>query len=146
MSESPLKDYLIQMAVKHENLAHSLHWHLELERFNETNEPRTTNFYNEMWNELMEELEDKNNVVYEAINGGRVLRERMHSISVWLKEDLRGLKTNPKKLRFRDELRNAQKGFYLFKNGEEGLSSPLDPKIKCYAVEAEDCTIFRSAI
>ena len=83
------------MAVKHKNLAHSLHWHLELERSNETNEPRTKNFYNKMWYELMEKLlKAKNNDVYMAICDGRVLRERMHNISDWLKEDLTRLTTN----------------------------------------------------
>ena len=30
--------------------------------------------------------------------------------------------------------------------GAEGVASPLDPKIKLYGVEADSCTIFRSAI
>ena len=30
--------------------------------------------------------------------------------------------------------------------GADGISSPLDPKIKLYGVEADSCTIFKSAI
>jgi len=30
--------------------------------------------------------------------------------------------------------------------GQEGLASPLDPKVKCYGVEADCSSIFRSAI
>lgn len=30
--------------------------------------------------------------------------------------------------------------------GADGLSSPLDPRVKLYGVEADACTIFRSAI
>jgi len=83
-----------------------LHWHLELERNNETNEPNTKAFYNEMWNELMEELERVSPVVHDGIRDGRFLRERMHDISIWLKEDLKGVKINPKKKTFRTELKN----------------------------------------
>ena len=97
MSESPLRDHLLKMARTSEQLAHSLHWHLELERNNDTNEPHTKQFYDEMWEDLMADLEEKNPVVYDSIMNGRTLREKMHKISCWLKEDLRGLKTNPKK-------------------------------------------------
>jgi len=55
----------------------------------------------------MDELEKDNPVVHEAIKDGRFLREKMHEISVWLKEDLKGMKVNPKKQRFRGELKNA---------------------------------------
>ena len=123
-----------------------MHWHLELERNNETNEPKTKAFYNEMWEELMEELERDNPVVYESIKDGRFLRERMHDISVWLKEDLKSLKVNPKKQRFRAELKDKQSNFFMADLGQDGLSSPLDPKIKYYGVEADQSTIFRSAI
>lgn len=64
MVDSPLRDYLLQVAETNELLAHSLHWHLELERNNDTNQPKMLNFYGEMWDELMGSLEQNNNVVY----------------------------------------------------------------------------------
>ena len=42
-----------------------MHWHLELERNNETNQPKIKAFYDEMWNELMEELEKENPEAHE---------------------------------------------------------------------------------
>ena len=66
------------MAIENEQLAHSLHWHLELERNNDSNEPKMKQFYNDMWEELMSELENSSPVVHEAIMGGRKFREKMH--------------------------------------------------------------------
>ena len=37
MTQSPLKELLFEKAVMDEKLAHSMHWHLELERNNEEN-------------------------------------------------------------------------------------------------------------
>ena len=119
---------------------------MELERNNDSNEPKTKAFYQDTWSELMDELERNNPVVYESIIGGRQFREKMHEMSVWLKETLRAVKVNPKKQRFRSELKNAQSQFYMADFGAEGLSSPLDPRVKLYGVDADACTIFRSAI
>ena len=146
MTESPLKDYLLDKAVENEQLAHSLHWHLELERNNDSNEPKIKRFYNEMWEDLMNYLETDNPVVYESIKGGREFKDKMHEVSVWLKETLKGQKINAKKPRFRGEMKNAQSPYFMADFGNEGLASPLDPKIKLYGVEADQCTIFRSAI
>lgn len=90
MTESPLKDYLVDTAIENEQLAHSLHWHLELERNNDSNEPKMRSFYNEMWEELMRLLEGENNVVYESIRSGRDFKDKMHSMSLFLKETLKG--------------------------------------------------------
>ena len=76
-------------------------------------------------------------MVYEAINKGREFKDRMHEISVWLKETLKGVKVNPKKTKFRAELKNPQSNFCMLDLGPQGLASPLDPKIKCYGVEAD---------
>ena len=57
MTESPLRDLLIDKAKESKNLAHSLHWHLELERSNPDNKPNTKQFFSDIWNELMTELE-----------------------------------------------------------------------------------------
>ena len=70
----------------------------------------------------------------------------MHDISVFLKDELKGVKVDRKKSRFRQELRNPESNYYLTDFGQEGLPSPLEPKVKLYGVHAEQCTIFRSAI
>ena len=106
MTESPLKEYLLDKAIENETLAHSLHWHLELERNNDSNEPLIKIFYNEMWNELMENLEDRNPVVYEALKGGREFREKMHAVSMWLNTDCKKMKIAAKKPAFRAEMKN----------------------------------------
>jgi len=85
-----LKDYLLDKAIENEQLAHSLHWHLELEKNNDTNAERMKNFYAEMWTDLMNELEESAPVVYDAINGGRVFKDKMHEVSILLKETLKG--------------------------------------------------------
>ena len=64
MTDSPLKEYLLDTAVGNEQLAHSLHWHLELERNNDSNEPKMKRFYNDMWEDVMKYLEEDNNEVY----------------------------------------------------------------------------------
>lgn len=99
-----------------------------------------------MWNELMEELEKENPEAHEQIKDGRFLREKMHEVSIWLKGELSGLKVNPKKQRFRSELANQQSNYFMADFGQEGLRSPLDPKIKCLGVYADKSTIFSSAI
>jgi len=67
-------------------------------------------------------------------------------MSIFLKEGLKGQKVNGKKTRFRAELKNPQSEHCMTDFGPEGLSSPLEPRIKLYGVEADSCTIFRSAI
>ena len=104
MTDSPLKEYLLDQAIEYEQLAHSLHWHLELERNNDSNEPKLKNFYNEMWDDLMKSLEDHSPVVWRAITEGREFKDKMHGVSVFVKE-IRG-NIASKKPKFREEIRN----------------------------------------
>ena len=97
---------MIDMSVENEQLAHSLHWHLELERNNDSNEPKMRQFYNQMWEDLMQELESSTPVVHEAIMGGRLFREKMHKVSNWLNTSLKRLKIDGKKTQFRAEMKN----------------------------------------
>ena len=94
----------------------------------------------------MRELEENRPVVYNAINGGRVFKDKMHNVSILLKDIMKGQKINAKKPRFKSELVNPQGEYFMADFGADGLSSPLDPKVKLYGVEADKCTIFRSAI
>ena len=106
MTESPLKEYLLDKAIENELLAHSLHWHLELERNNDSNEPKMKDFYNEMWEELMGLLEDQSPQVYDAIKGGREFKDKMHEVSMWLNTSCKRLKVDAKKAQFRAEMKN----------------------------------------
>ena len=63
-TDSPLRDFLLDTAEKNEYFAHSLHWHLELERNNDSNAPKMLNFYEAMWDDLMRCLEERNYVVH----------------------------------------------------------------------------------
>ena len=55
-----MKEFLFDKAIEHEVLAHSIHWHLELERTNNSNQPKTLDYYMEVWKEFMSELERDN--------------------------------------------------------------------------------------
>ena len=144
MTDSPLKEYLLDQAIEYEQLAHSLHWHLELERNNDSNEPKLKNFYNEMWDDLMKSLEDHSPVVWRAITEGREFKDKMHGVSVFVKE-IRG-NIASKKPKFREEIRNQSSENCMIDFGPDGITSPLDPSFKYYGVEADMSSIFRSAI
>jgi hypothetical protein len=58
MIDSPLRDLLLDKAKENQELAHSLQWHLELERNNVDNHTATKQFFNEIWNDLMNDLEE----------------------------------------------------------------------------------------
>ena len=145
MTDSPLKEHLLDMAIEDEKLAHSLHWHLELERNNENNMPKTKNFYNEMWNDLMKSLEDHNAVTWRAITEGREFKDKMHGVSRFIKETLKG-NVASKKPKFREEIRNTSSENCMIDFGPEGIANPLNPAVKFYGVEADRSTLFRSAI
>ena len=51
---------MFDKAIEVESLAHSIHWHLELERTNNSNESKTQEYYNLVYEEFMSELEDNN--------------------------------------------------------------------------------------
>jgi hypothetical protein len=104
------------------------------------------NFYGAMWEDLMGGLEQRNPVVYQTIRGGIEFKDKMHKISVFIKESLRTQKLDAKKVRFRAALKDPHSEHYMTDFGSSGLTSPLEPRIKLYGVEADSCTIFRSAI
>ena len=58
--QSGLKEFLFDKAVEVESLAHSIHWHLELERTNSSNHSKTQEYYNLVYDDFMNELEDSN--------------------------------------------------------------------------------------
>ena len=64
-------------------------------------------FYNDLWEELMQSLEDQNPVVYEALRGGRDFRDKMHEVSMWLNTSCKRLKVDAKKTAFRAEMKNT---------------------------------------
>ena len=95
--DSPLRDFLLNVAVQNDKLAHSLHWHLELERTNESNKEMTKSFFNGVWEDLMEKLEDEKNEVYQGIVSGVKLKDRMLNCSNFVKNGFGNMKIDPKK-------------------------------------------------
>jgi hypothetical protein len=62
--QSGLKEFLFDKAIEYEHLAHSIHWHLELERTNNANQPKTLEYYNQVYEEFMNDIEDNNQLVH----------------------------------------------------------------------------------
>jgi phosphatidylinositol 3-kinase len=84
-NDSPLRDFLIDKAIESEELAHSLHWHLELERNNRSNLPHTKAFYNATWEILMSDLEKYVPELWQGIQQGVEFKNRMHQMSCAIK-------------------------------------------------------------
>jgi len=59
-----------------------------------------------MWDDLMRSLEESNPVVWNAITEGREFKDKMHSVSIFVKETIRG-NIASKKPKFREEIRNT---------------------------------------
>ena len=56
--QSGLKEFLLDKAMKVESIAHSMHWHIQLERLNQDNSEEMRTYFQEIYDELMDDLEE----------------------------------------------------------------------------------------
>ena len=137
---------LIDKALESIDFAHALHWHLELEKYNLDNKPKTKRFYVDVWNELMDELGEQSPELWKGIREGRKLKNMMNELSSRIKEDASLTTIDARKQTLREEVATKDGPHYMEDLGENGLQSPLDPQYTYSGVVPPRCTLFTSAI
>ena len=132
---SHLKDMLIDKALESLDFAHTLQWHLTLERQNDDNKPMTKTLYQNVWDELMREMSQQAPELHEGTLQGIDLMNRMNNLTSKIKSEPEFDTIDKRKDALRKVVAHTQSEFYLMDLGKaEGLQSPLVPQYRYFGV------------